>query len=113
MTCIFYMVMQVINRIVGSTYTLHIVVFHQTSSRKLRLFQFFITLVINLTSRLRTQQLIYAKSRLQFQMCPVIQGVTKTVRHRLRPFLKLLPICGILARAVLLSTPLVRMARHL
>ena len=112
--CILNMVVQVVNGIIGGTYTLHVVVLHQTTGRELGLLQLLVTLVKNLTGGLGAQLLFNAESGLQLQVCPVIQGVTEGVRHGLSPLLKLFPIAGILTGAVFLiytvgthGTPLV------
>ena len=96
------MVVQVVNGIVSRTYTLHVIVLHQSASRELGLLQLLVTLVENLAGGLGAQQLLNTKGGLQLQMCPVIQRVTQCIGHRFSPLLKLLPVASVLTRAVLL-----------
>ena len=53
--------------------------------------------VENLTGRFGVQTLVNAKSRLQLQVCPVVQRIAEAVRHRSRPRLELLPVTRLAA----------------
>ena len=110
-------VMQIINRIIGSTYTLHVVMLHQATSRELWLLKFLITLIKNLACCLWRELLRNTKSSLQLQMSPMIKRVTECIRNGLSPLLEFLPIRGILTGAILLvdtigthGTPLIVVA---
>lgn len=95
-------VMEVVNRVICRADTLHVIVFHQTTGGELRLLQFLVTLIENLTSGLRREQFLDAEGSLQLQMCPVIQRVAECIRHRLSPFLEFLPVAGVLTGAIFL-----------
>ena len=100
------MILQRIYGVVRRAHNLYVVVLHQTARRELRVvLDQVIALVVNLLGGLGIQTLLYPKSRLQLQMCPVIKRVTERIRHRLCPFLKLLPVGRIAARAVTLRHP--------
>ena len=95
--------MQIIYGVISCAHTFHMITSHQASGTILRLFQFLIALIKNFTGRAGTQEFINAEGCLQFQMGPMIQGITEGVRHCLRPLLKLLPIGGVVTRAIFLS----------
>ena len=99
LTCLL-VITQVINGIVSGTYTLYMIMTHQTACRELWLLQLLVTLVKNLACCLGAQLFGNAEGSLQLQMSPMIQGVTEGIWHCFCPFLKLLPVCCIFTRAV-------------
>ena len=89
---IFNMIVQIIDGVISRTDAFHTVVLHQSTSRKLRLLQFLITLIENLTCCLGAQQFVNTESRFQFQMCPMVQRVTQCIGNCFSPLFKFLPI---------------------
>ena len=117
MFCIFNMVVQIVNGVIGGANALYVIVLHQATSRELWLLQLLVTLIENLTGSLGAQEFLNTESSLQLQVCPVIQRIAKSIGNGLCPLLKLLPVRGILTCAVLLidtigthGTPLVVIA---
>ena len=110
-------VAKVVDWIICSTYALYIIMTHQTTSAKLWLQQFLVTLVINLTCCLWRKKLIDTESSLKLKVSPMIKRVAESIRYGLSPLLKLLPVRCILSCTETLintisthSTPLVVVA---
>ena len=96
------MVFERVDRVVRRADHLDIIVLHQTAGMELGRLEQSRTMVVNLAGRRGVQQLRHAEGGLQFEVRPVVERVAHRIGHRLGPLLELLPVGGILARAVLL-----------
>ena len=76
------------------------IVLHQSARTELRIVgNQVVALVIDGTCGLGVQTLLDAESGLELQMSPVVERVAESIRNGLRPFLKFLPVGGVLTGA--------------
>ena len=73
---------------------------HQAAGGVFGLAQLLVALVIDFAGGLRIEYLGDAEGGLQLQVGPVVQGVAHGIGNRFGPLLELLPVGGVLARAV-------------
>ena len=86
------MMLQRVDRVIRGANHLHPIATHQSTCRELWALQLLVTFIVDLTGRIRVQQLSDAKGRAQFQVRPMIERITQGEWHRLCPLLELLPV---------------------
>ena len=96
--------MQIINRVIGGTKQLDIGLADNTTGGHIRPGKHSVAFFVDLHSILAIQRLLDVKITLQFQMGPMIQGITDEIGHRLRPLLKFLCISSISGDVMLRHT---------
>ena len=89
------MVFERIQRIICSTNYLHVEFFHQSAGREFRRAKLRGTNIINPLSGSRIEQFIHPESPFEFQVSPVVKGVSHGVRHCFHPFFVLFPVRSI------------------
>ena len=94
------MIFQRIYRVVCRTYGLYVVAAHQVACRVFRSSQFGITFFEYFTCGRGVQDFIDTESGFQFQVSPMIQGVTECVRNSFCPLLEFFPICGVFSGTI-------------
>ena len=102
LVCGYYVViLQRIDGVVRGADDLHVVVLHQAARRELRVvLNQLVAGVVDLAGGLRIQTFGDAESRLQLQVRPVVERVAESIGNGLGPFLELLPVGGVIARAI-------------
>ena len=86
-----------INRVVGSTYCLNVIMLHKSAWSELWIILYHVvTLIKDSTGILWIQSLSNTESSLELKVCPMIERITEGIWHCFCPLLKLLPIAGIL-----------------
>ena len=97
-TC-FDVIFQWIDRIIRSTNYLYVIATHHSTSWIFRLRQLFVTFIVNFACCLRIQYFIDTKCSFQFEVSPVVQWITESIRNCFRPFFEFFPVCGIFSCA--------------
>ena len=97
-------VAQVVYGVVGGAHTLYMVVAHEPSGTEIGLGELLVAGFVDFACVIGTKKLVYAKSGAQFEMCPVVKGITVAVRHSFSPLLKLFPIAGITRDVAFVNT---------
>ena len=82
---------KVIRGVVGRAYDLDTELADESLAAVLIGCKFGVALLENLTCGLGAQELVDTEHAAEFQMGPVVKGITERVRYGLRPFLELLP----------------------
>ena len=94
---------EVVGGVVGGAHGLYVELTDEGLAAELRSSELGVALVKDFAGGCGAQELIYAEHTAQFQVSPVVQGVTHGVRHGLGPFLEGFPSAVFAAGEVVLA----------
>jgi len=92
--------LETIHRIVGSTDGFDIIFSHQSAGTEFGSAQFGGAFVKNFPGCFRFEYFIHTKRSFEFQVSPVIQGITHGIGKGFGPFFEFFPVAGILTGAI-------------